>query len=177
VASGCESGHGGRTFLETNIRREIKMSLDASKLLGSQQMAGTTVSPRGFGKKLMTGSADMYLGGAAGAAISAAGEKKGGRQQAQWAASSQTPTFGRFAYLASTDNEVALIKAKQGLVGLKLTEVVARVPRDAVSSIELGGGVTTCPLTISFENGDTWQLEVPRASKRGAEQLVGVLGG
>ena len=153
------------------------MALDASNLLGSQQVAGTTVSPRGFGKKMIAGGAGMYVGGVVGAAISAGGDTKAGRQKAAWAASSQTPTFGRFAYLAATEDELALIKVKQGLVGLKLLDVVVRVPRGELSSIELGSGVTTSPLTVSFENGDAWQLEVPRASKRSAEQLVGVLGG
>lgn len=169
-AYGPADPHEGR-------EKGVHVALDASKLLGSRQLAGTTVSPRGFGKKMISGGAGMYVGGAVGAAISAGGDTKAGRQKAAWAASSQTPTFGRYAHLAATDDELALIKVKQGLVGLKLLDVVVRVPRAELSSIELGSGVTTSPLTVSFENGATWQLEVPRASKRTAEQLVGVLGG
>lgn len=159
----------------TRTRKGIWMALDASNLLGSKQVAGTTVSPRGLGKKMIAGGAGMYAGGLVGAAISAGGETKAGRQKAAWGATSETPTFGRFGYLVATDDDVALIKAKQGLVGLKLVQVVVRVPRDEVASIELGSGVTTSPLTVSFVNGETWQLEVPRASKRSAEQLVGLL--
>ena len=153
------------------------MAIDASQLLGSPQRAGAKVQPRGFGKKVAAGSTGMYVGGAVGAAISATRQQKAGKQQAQFAADSQTPKFGRLAFLAVTDDELALIKLKSGLVSMKLDEVLARVPRSHVSGVELGTGVTTIPLTISFENAEVWQLEVPRVAKKDSEELVRILRG
>lgn len=153
------------------------MAIDASQLLGAPQRAGAKVQPRGFGKKVVAGSAGMYVGGAVGAVISAAGQQKAGKQQAQFDAASETPKFGRLAFLAVTDDELALVKLKSGLVSMKLDEVLVRVPRNEVSEVELGTGITTMPLTISFQDADVWQLEVPRVAKKDAEELVRVLSG
>ncbi|MEO9176405.1 MAG: hypothetical protein ABI317_12900 [Gaiellales bacterium] len=54
---------------------------------------------------------------------------------------------------------------------------MVRVPRREVSGAELGGaGLNSPPLTITFTNGNTWQLEVPRPSKKGAHEVVRALG-
>jgi hypothetical protein len=153
------------------------MAIDASRLLGSPQRVGVKVQPRGLGKKVMAGSAGMYVGGAVGAAISAAGQQKAARDQAELAAESKTPKVGRMALLALTDDELALVKLKTGLVSMKLDEVLTRCPRSEISDVELGTGVATIPLTISFDNADVWQLEVPRVAKKDAEELVRVLSG
>lgn len=153
------------------------MALDASQLLGSPQRAGVNVTPKGFGKRVAAGSAGMYVGGAVGAVISAARQQKAGKEQAQAAADSETPSFGRFALLAVTDDELALVKLKSGLARMKIDEVLARVPRREVSEVELGNGVSTVPLTISFQNADVWQLEVSRLLKKQAEEVARVLGG
>ncbi len=88
----------------------------------------------------------------------------------------ETPNFGRLAYLVLTDRELALITLRSGIVSVKLDEIVTRVPRAEVKSAELGNG-PACPLTISFTNGGTWQVEVPRPSKRYAVALVRELAG
>jgi hypothetical protein len=70
-----------------------------------------------------------------------------------------------------------LVKGKQGLLGLKMTDdVVARVPRSDVASVELGSGKVAIPLTITLGDGGLWELEVARAQKRAAERLVTELG-
>jgi hypothetical protein len=112
------------------------MALDASQLLGSQQLAGVKVSPKGFTKSVAAGSAGVGVGGLVGGAISATAGMKAERRQAQMA--SETPKFGRAAYLAVTGDELALIKLKSGLVSFKLDEVIERVPRSEVASAELG---------------------------------------
>jgi len=89
---------------------------------------------------------------------------------------SDAPKFGRLAYLAVTDSELALIKLKSGLVTVKLDEVIVRIPRTEVASAELGSGMVT-PLTIKFGDGDTWQLEVPPPNKKHAQEVVHALGG
>jgi hypothetical protein len=71
-----------------------------------------------------------------------------------------------------------VVKAKQGLTGLKLTDdVIASVPRSAVASAELGEGKLSSPFTITFSDGGKWELEVARARRRGAERLIAELGG
>ena len=58
------------------------MALDASQLLGSPQLAGVKVSPRGLAKGTALGSAGIGVGGLLGGAISAtAGRKRGGARQ------------------------------------------------------------------------------------------------
>lgn len=113
------------------------------------------------------------IGPAAGAAAGMRAEKK----QAQMAAESVTPKFGRLAYLAVTAQEVALVEMKlKGMVGLELHDVIVRVPRSEVASAELGGGgLFSPPLTITFTNGSTWQLEVPRPNKKQAKEVVATL--
>ena len=150
------------------------MGLDASKVLGSQQIAGARVNPKGFAKKTITRSAASHAG-VVGAAVTARAGYKAQQEQAEAAAQSAAPKF-KLAYLAVTAYEVALIRLKAGLASTKLDEVLMRVPRTDVASVELGSGFSSA-LTIELRDGDTWLLEVPRVSKKDAEKLVGVLGG
>ena len=90
----------------------------------------------------------------------------------------ETPHFGRDAYLAVGETDVAVVRAKQGLMKLKLTgEVVARAARSDVTQVELGGGTLACPLTITFSDGARWEFDVPRGGKSAAERVVTSLGG
>jgi hypothetical protein len=149
------------------------MALDASQLLGSPQLAGVKVSPRGFTKSTAAGSAGIGVGGILGGAISATAGTKAGRRQAQM--TSATPNFGRVAYLAVTEEELALIKLT-GLATFKLDQVIERVPRSDVASAELGRSIAPA-LTITFDNRGSWQLEVARVAKKDAEAVVHALGG
>ena len=133
------------------------MALDASQVLGSPQLAGAKVNPRGMARRVaggVTGTLPARI--AYGPSVRA---------------SAETPTFGRLAFVAVTESELALIKLKSGVVRVFLDEVVERVPRSAVASAELGGGVAP-PLTIVFTDGSTWDLEVPRPSKGHAKAVV-----
>lgn len=149
------------------------MALDASQVLGSPQLAGVKVSPRGFTKRTAAGSAGIGVGGILGGAISATAGATAGRRQAQMA--SETPNFGRVAYLAVTEDELALIKLT-GLATFKLDQVIERVPRSDVASAELGRSIAPS-LTITFGNRGSWQLEVARVAKKDAEAVVHALGG
>lgn len=149
------------------------MALDASQVLGSPQLAGVKVSPKGFTKSVAAGSAGVGVGGLVGGAISATAGMKAQRRQAHLA--SETPKFGRVAYLAVTEHELALIKLT-GRLTFKLDEVIERVPRSDVASAELGRAIAPS-LTITFANRDSWQLEVPRVAKKDAQAVVHALGG
>jgi hypothetical protein len=150
------------------------MGLDASQVLGSRQLAGVKVSPKGFTMSVAAGSGGVGVGGLLGGAISATAGRKAERRQAQMA--SATPEFGRAAYLAVTESELALIKLKSGLVTFKLDEVIERVPRSDVASAELSGGIAPS-LTITFANRDSWKLEFGRVAKKDAKAVVHELGG
>jgi hypothetical protein len=150
------------------------MALDASQVLGSPQLAGVKVNPRGAAKSKAAGPAGAAVGGIVGAVYGATAGMRAERQQMQVAA--ETPEFGRVAYLAVTQDELALIKLKSSLVTFTLDEVIVRIPRSDVASAELGRGIASS-LTITFGNGDSWQLEVPRPSKKHAQAVVHALGG
>jgi hypothetical protein len=153
------------------------MALDAAPLLGATQLAGVKVNPKGYGKSTGARSAGVGAGGLIGAAISAGASMKADKQRAQAAAVTQAPDFGRLAYLAVTADELALIKVK-GALTVKLDEVITRVPRSEVASAQLGDARVYSPsLTITFNGGETWLLEVPRPSKKDAQKVVDALAG
>lgn len=141
------------------------MAHDASQLLGAQQLAGTTVNPRGYGWKEGTARVGI-VGPAIGYAVS-----KHANEDA-----SETPKFPRIAFLAVTDQEVALLKIGSGGVNGRLEEVMARVPRSDVASAEVSGGVLRCEVTISFTDGGGWELEVSRLIRKQAADVVHALG-
>lgn len=145
---------------------------DASSALRAPQLAGTWVNNKGTAKRLVASVAGRELAGAVGsvAAGRVAARSSGGV--------SDTPDFGRDAYLAVSENEIALVKTKQGLMKLKLTdEVHARAGRNEVANATLGSGKLACPLTITFANGSQWELDVPRGGKSAAEKVVRLLDG
>jgi hypothetical protein len=149
------------------------MALDASQVLGSPQLAGVKVNPKGAARSRVAGSAGAGVGGIVGGALGATSDLMAARRQGQVA--SETPKFGRVGYLAVTEDELALITLK-GLVTFTLDEVIARVPRSDVASAELGSGIASS-LTITFGDRDSWQLEVPRPHKKNAQAVVQALGG
>ena len=155
------------------------MAHDASEILGSAQLAGVKVNPRGFGRRAGANFTGANAG-LVGAAVSAAAVGRANKKKAEAAAASSAPGFGGIAYLAVTADELALIELKQkNAVTLELREVIALIPRAQVASAELGGGHTLMspPLTVTFASGEAWLLEVPRPNKKQAQQLVGVLTG
>jgi hypothetical protein len=156
------------------------MAHDASEILGSPQLAGVKVNPRGFAKRAGANFTGMYAG-VVGAAISATAAGKANKQKAQFEAESQTPLFGRLEWLAVTPDEVALVELKlKGQVGLELNDVIVRVPRSELESAEVGGAanIFSPPLTIHFKGGERWELEVPpRPARKQALAVVNVLQG
>ena len=141
------------------------MAEDASAALGAPQLAGSFVGPKGLTRSMTARAA----GGAVGAAISGGG-----------AGAEGTPHFGRVGYLAVTEGELALVKTKSAMLGLKMKptdEVLARVPRSEIASTELDKGALKSALKIEFTGGGVWEFEVPKANRKTAEQVVSALGG
>ncbi|HEY1777598.1 MAG TPA: hypothetical protein VGG41_15680 [Solirubrobacteraceae bacterium] len=137
------------------------MALDASQLLGSEQLAGVKVNPRGMARRVAG-----PIGGEVAARV-----VLGPRAERT---ASETPKFARLAYLVLTGDELALVELKSGIVKVHLGEVLKRTPRSEVASAELGKGLVP-PLTIGFADGDRWELEVPGPSRKHARTLVDAL--
>jgi hypothetical protein len=152
------------------------MAIDASELLGAPQIAGVKVMARGatMGRALNQGG--VAVGGLIGAAGGALASGKAAKAGA--AGRADTPEFKGQALLALTDVEVALVKLKQGAISAKPTEVIARAPRDEVAEAVVAGGLVP-KLTISFVDGSTWSMDVPRVVKKQGDtnRIVELLGG
>jgi hypothetical protein len=130
------------------------MALDASRLLGSPQLAGSRVCSPGFSKTMARTSNPV-----------------GFLLPKQHDDYAQTPAFGIMGFLAVTRDELALINFEVGVHKGKLGEVAARIPRSDVASAELGSGLNA-PLTITLVSGAQWRFEVSWAFRRGARKLI-----
>jgi len=151
------------------------MALDATELLDAAQIAGVKVNSRGMGKSVAAPFSGMYTG-VVGAGIGAAKGLRAGQEQAAFAAASDTPKFGKLAYLVVTADEVALIAVKSKVFTVYLSEVITRVPRGEVASVEFGGGgMYSDPLTVTFASGANWALEVPKPSRKSAKEFVAAI--
>lgn len=140
------------------------MATDASSILAAPQIAGTFVNPKGFARQVTA----TVAGGVVGSAIAAKTAPGQG----------EVPSFGRVAFVAATDSEVAIIKTKSGMIRMKLTDqVLARRSRAEVSAIELKRGALISGLTIQFSDGGVWTFDVPKANQKSAVHFVEQLGG
>ena len=140
------------------------MASDASAALGAPELAGSFVGPKGLTRSMTARAA----GGAVGAAISGGAGAEG------------TPQFGRVGYLAVTEGELALVRTKSAMLGLKMKptdEVLARVSRSEIATAELDKGALKSALKIEFSGGGVWEFEIPKANRKTAEQVVSALGG
>jgi hypothetical protein len=146
------------------------LALNASDILGSPEVAGCKVNPRGANKgTIAKAGAGQGIGGLAAGVVA---DKKRKPEQAE-AATSAAPSFGTIAWLALTADELALvdIEVKRGL---KLSNVLVRVPRSEITSVVLGKAppLISKPLTITFANGDHWIFEVPALGTGGVKDMV-----
>jgi hypothetical protein len=143
------------------------MAGEGTAALGAPVIAGTMVNPRGFGKKVSVGA----VGGAIGALAATAVASRSSR-------ASDAPAFGRVAYLAATETEVGLIRAKSGALKMKVTdEALARAPRAELHAVELRDGKLISYMRLQFANGTVWEFDVPKIGKKNAKELVFALGG
>jgi hypothetical protein len=155
------------------------MSLDSSAILGVPELAGMQISRLGTYKATLTRTR-VYSGAAGtlgGSLVWSRLLRKKLARERELEATSTAPQFGSRAYLALTEEDLALIKADVS-TRVKLEEVLIKVPRRDVSSAELGspgGPLFSIPLTITFTNGERWLFEVPRVVKGRGKKLVAML--
>lgn len=139
---------------------------DAGKALGSAEVAGSFVSPKGLTRQLTARAAGGEFGGIAGT-VGAVAATSGPYEGA--------PQFGTVGYVAVTGDEVAVHRGKMGLLKPKVGDLVERVPRSEVASAELDGGALKAALFIRFANGGEWEFEVPKIHRKTAERVVDAL--
>ena len=142
---------------------------DASDALGSPQIAGTFVSPKGLTRR-MTGDAAMR---AIGRGVTGSAVAPGTHCPYEGA-----PPFGNVGYVAVTAEEIAIVQGKIGAMKPKVgSEVIARVARTDIASVELEPHTLTAALKIGFADGGSWKFEVPKKYRPTAQQVVSALGG
>jgi hypothetical protein len=170
---GVSSGSGGNSPAlsgererEAGKSKERNMATDATDVLGAPEVAGSFVSPKGLTKRLTGATAAGMVGGVVGrAAVTHISQKHEG-----------APSFGTIGYVAVTADEVAIVRGKTGLMKPKVgTDVVARMPRSEVASVELDPGMLKAALKIGFADGGWWEFEVPKIYRKTAEKVVQTL--
>jgi hypothetical protein len=148
------------------------MANDASQALGAPEVAGTLVSPRGLTKKMSMGTAGAQVGGLVGSLASTALTSKSSK------ATPDMPSFGRSGYLAASETELILTRTSQlGWMPHPKGDALVRVPRGEVQSVDLEKGKVLSHLKLTFADGNAWQFEIPRATRKAAEEFTTALGG
>jgi hypothetical protein len=124
------------------------MAIDASDLLGAQQIAGVTVYPRGA-----TWAAEPGAGG-------------------------DRPKFKGQALLVLTGDEVALVRVKAGVLSSRPSEVLVRVPRSTVREVNLDDGVVPkLSLSFSDESTWTMDIPRALKKQGDTKRIVELLQG
>jgi hypothetical protein len=143
------------------------MAIDVSQILGSAQLAATRVTPRGQAWRQMSRQSFSPLAFAVAPLV--ARIMMGPKPELGGA---QTPQFG-VAILAVTKDELVLVGRKARTPA----GVITRIPLAEVAEFDLQHARVVWPLTITFRNGDTWRLEIPRFSKKAATTVAAVVSG
>ena len=139
---------------------------NAKEQIGADVEAGCIVTPKSSAAAKMAGAVAGQVAGSIGQVTAEMTTERRG------ASTSPLPAGAwSHGYLALTQSELVLARAKQGLVGMKCQEVIARTQRDAIQAIELGSGKLTAPLTVTFDDGQTWEVDVPRANLKHARAM------
>lgn len=145
------------------------MAYDASEILGSPEVAGARVMAKGFVSRHVASQLNV-VGGVAGAVLSSTATEAVNRKQKKDSPGGDTPDFNA-AYLAATEQELALVGIKVGVVKSRLDAVIARAPRGTAVSIEYGGGLVS-KLTVAFKDGSKWELDVPKNGAKAAKEFA-----
>lgn len=146
---------------------------DASQALGSPQIAGLLVDPKGTGATAYRSAG--YAAGPAGPATAVALQRVTGRgrrkdQQSLRDVVFDTPHLGG-GLLALTEQDLALV------AGRGYSKVIARIPRSEIAFAKQYGHAfpTTAPFVIVFKNGHGWYFEVRWNRVRAAKKILPLL--
>ena len=128
-------------------------------------VAGTFVEPRGMIRSIVAATAGREVLGALGS-LSAERAASAGTEGAS------PLKKGDIAYLSVSADQVTLCKAKRGAFKPKPTdEVIAAAPREAVRGAVMEKGRIAGVLKLSFEDGSTWEFDVPKVHLKGAHEI------
>jgi hypothetical protein len=143
------------------------MDQKAMAALGEEVLVKAVVQTTGTGRSMMSagmgGAVGGIVGGIAGAAMDRGkhGDLLGHK--------------GRmFMLLGPT--KLGFFSFKQGLLKASVGDPIGVLRRDAVRSIELGGGMLTTAFTVHIDDGTDLVLEAPRAEKGKVEQVAAAIG-
>ena len=145
------------------------MAYDASEILGSPQVGGARVMAKGFVGRHVANQLNV-VGGIAGAVLSSTATELVNNKQTKERPGADAPDIDA-GFLAATEGELALIAIKVGVVKSKLGDVVARVPRRKLTSIEYGGGALS-NLTVVFSDETRWEFDVPKNGAKAAKEFA-----
>jgi allophanate hydrolase subunit 2 len=127
--------------------------------------AATFVEPRGMIRSIVAATAGREVLGALGS-MSAESAASAGTEGAS------PLKKGDIAYLSVSGGEVVLYKAKRGAFKPKPTdEVIASAPRETVRGAAIEKGRIAGVLKVSFEDGSTWEFDVPKVHLKGAQAI------
>lgn len=148
------------------------MAYDASELLGASQVAGARVLVKGFIKRRAAGPGGVGLaGGVTGAVLAASATEVVGHQEKKASAETDTPKIGSSAFLAATADELALVGIKPKGLTAKLSEVLVRVPRGDVQSIDYHSGFISS-LTVYFNDDTKWEFDIAKNGGKAAKAIA-----
>ena len=154
------------------------MGEDASEVLGSPQVGGVRVMPKGGIWKQAWGSNTAgAVGGVAAAIVSSTGTEIAKRKQKKQMEAADTPKIGDIAYLAATAEELALVSVRSGPFKLHVgDQVLLRMPRDKVQSVEYHGAYVSS-LAVLFDDETRWEFDVPKSQGKNAKAFAAVFSG
>lgn len=128
-------------------------------------MLAVTDEPKGATKGIKTGA---VVGSIAGSAARAASDQVAAMR-------SGAPLAGGSAslgLLALTDDEIVLLDGRRGMVRPVATGLAGSARRSELIEADLGKGKLSSPLRLTFEDGSSWQLEVPPKHVKDARRLL-----
>ena len=133
--------------------------------------AATFVEPRGMIRSIVAATAGREVLGVLGSMTAESAASAG-------TAGASPLKKGDIAYLSVSDSDVVLFKAKRGAFKPKPTdEVIASAPRAAVRGAAIDKGRIAGVLKVSFEDGSTWEFDVPKVHLKGAQAIEATLDG
>lgn len=154
--------------------KEVKGGMEkaAAQLLGEPVVIGATIATKGTLSKMAVTAGAFQAGGVIGGlAGSAIGAALGNNAKAP-----TTPgNYKGLAFIAVTPTNVAFFSVKRGLLKNSIKELLVQHPRADLAGMEVGGGLIPS-VTVAFNDGTIYALEVAKLQKGKADKVKQELG-
>jgi hypothetical protein len=139
---------------------------NADKHVSEPIVGSCLVTPRSAVKTQIASA----IAGSAGSAARAASDTIASR--VDQTASPMDGGTASIGLLALTADEVVLLNGRRGMTRPVATGVAGRGSRHDLVAAEVGSGKLTAPMRLSWADGSTWELSVPRSDMKKARSLV-----